>query len=143
MWRSKAHVPHSNTLTAPGATPTCTSSSTKATSRNRAPCRLPAAVRAQVWDAGTGQIHVMMGATAGTDSLRLPLVLQPYEAKIVVVGALPEAVAAPELSFATGDTIAEFPIDAPVTQFQRQITLPSKAAGKRFYVECADVHDYA
>src|SRR5664279_1647094 len=120
MWRSKAHVPHSNTLTAPGATPTCTSSSTKATSRNRAPCRLPAADRAQVWDAGTGEIHVMTGATAGTDSLRLPLVLAPYEAKIVVIGAALQTAGAPEPSFAIGDTIAEFPLDAPVTQFQKQ-----------------------
>jgi hypothetical protein len=97
----------------------------------------------QVWDAGTGEIHLMTGATAGKDSLRLPLVLEPYEAKVVVIGAVPRTVAAPEPSFAAGETIAEFPIDAPVTQFQKQVTLASKPAGKRFYVECADVHDYA
>jgi hypothetical protein len=99
--------------------------------------------QAQVWDAGTGEIHLMTGATAATDSLRLPLVLAPYEAKIVVIGAVPQTVSAPELSFAAGDTIAEFKIDVPVTQFQKQVTLASKPAGKRFYVECAGVNDYA
>jgi len=99
--------------------------------------------QAQVWDAGTGEIHLMTGATAGTDSLRLPLVLAAYEAKIVVIGAVPETVAAPELSFASGDTMAEFPIAAPVTQFQKQVTLATKPAGKRFYVECAGVNDFA
>jgi len=97
----------------------------------------------QVWDAGTGEIHLMTGATAGADSLRLPLVLAPYEAKIVVIGAVPEKVAAPELSFATGETIAEFENAAPVTQFQKQVTLAAKPAGKRFYVECTAVNDYA
>ncbi len=97
----------------------------------------------QAWDAGTGEVHLMTGAIAGTDSLRLPLVLEPYEAKFVVVGAAPPAVAAPEPSFAAGETVAEFPIDAPVTQFQKQVALASKPAGKRLYVECAAVHDYA
>ena len=99
--------------------------------------------QAQVWDAGTGEIHVMTGAAAGTDSLRLPLVLAPYEAKIVVIGAALQTAGAPEPSFAIGDTIAEFPLDAPVTQFQKQVTLNAKPAGKRFYLECVDVHDYA
>jgi len=98
---------------------------------------------AQAWDAGTGEIHLMTGATAGRDSVRLPLVLEPYEAKIVVVGAVPPTVAEPEPSFAGGDTIAEFPLDTPVGQFQREVTLATKPAGKRFYVECSDVDDYA
>ena len=99
--------------------------------------------QAQVWDAGTGEIHVMTGAAAGTDSLRLPLVLAPYEAKIAVIGAALQTADAPEPSFTLGETIADFPLDAPVTQFQKQVTLNAKPAGKRFYVECADVHDYA
>jgi hypothetical protein len=99
--------------------------------------------QAQVWDAGTGEIHFMTGATAGTDSLRFSLALAPYEAKIVVIGAAPLAAAAPEPSFAGGDTIAEFPVDTPATQFQKQVSLASKPAGKRIYLECADVHDCA
>ena len=85
----------------------------------------------------------MTGATAGKDSVRLPLALEPYEAKIVVIGAAPQTLGEPEPSFAAGDTTAEFSIDTPITQFQKQVTLASKPAGKRFYVECADVHDYA
>jgi len=99
--------------------------------------------QAQVWDAGNGEIHLMAGATGGKDSVGLPLVLEPYEAKFVVIGAAPQNVAAPEPSFAAGETVAEFAIDAPITQFSKQVPLASKPAGKRYYVECADVHDYA
>ena len=99
--------------------------------------------RAQVWDAGTGEIHLITGATAGKDSVRLPLVLAPYEAKILVIGAAPQKVGAAEPSLAGGDIVEWFPIDTPVTQFQKQVSLAFKPAGKRIYVECADVHDYA
>ena len=37
----------------------------------------------------------------------------------------------------------EFPLEKPVTQFADKVTLAFKPAGKRVYVECADVHDYA
>ena len=39
--------------------------------------------------------------------MRFPLVLGPYEAKVVVVGPLPSGVAAAEPSFASGSTLAE------------------------------------
>ena len=97
----------------------------------------------QVWDAATGEIHLMTGVTAGKDSLRVPLVLQPYEAKIVVIGAAPKTVAAPEPPLAGGEIMIEFPLEKPVTQFADKVTLAFKPAGKRVYVECADVHDYA
>ena len=45
--------------------------------------------QAQVWDLGSGEIHAMAGATAEGDSVRFPLVLGPYETKVVVVGPLP------------------------------------------------------
>ena len=75
--------------------------------------------------------------------MRFPLVLGPYEAKIVVVGPLRRRVAAPEPSFAMGDTLAEFPLEAPAAQWQKQVTLAARPAGKRIYLECADVNDYA
>jgi len=98
----------------------------------------------QVWDAAAGEIHLMTGVTpGGKDSLRLPLVLQPYEAKIVVIGTIPKPVAAPEPSMAGGETMIEFPVDKPVTEFKQEVTLAFKPAGRRVYVECADIHDYA
>ena len=63
--------------------------------------------QAQVWDLGTGEIHAMAAATAQGDAVRFPLVLGPYEAKLVVVGPLPSGVAAPEPSFASGTALAE------------------------------------
>ena len=56
--------------------------------------------QAQAWDLTTGEIHPMAAATAEGDSVRFPLVLGPYETKVVVVGALPSGVGAPEPSFA-------------------------------------------
>ena len=49
--------------------------------------------QAQAWDLATGEIHPLSAATAEGDSVRLPLVLGPYEAKVVVVGPLPSGAA--------------------------------------------------
>jgi len=45
--------------------------------------------QAQAWDLATGEIHPISSATAEGDSVRVPLVLEPYEAKLIVVGPLP------------------------------------------------------
>jgi hypothetical protein len=124
--------------------------------------------QAQAWDLGTGEIHAMAAATAENDSVRFPLVLGPYEAKVVVVGPLPAGVAAPEPSLASGDTLAELGGDWTLDLNGKQVTTPLKSwedlgtpsfagpatyrkqftasaarAGKRVFLEIADVHDYA
>ena len=124
--------------------------------------------QAQVWDLGTGEIHAMAAATAENGSVRFPLVLGPYEAKLVVVGPLPSGVAAPEPSFASGDTLAELAGDWSLNLNGRQLTTPLKSwqdlgtpsvagpatyrkqftaaaapAGKRVFLEIADVREYA
>ena len=63
--------------------------------------------KAQDWDMVTGEIHPMSAATADGDAVTVPLVLGPYEAKVIVVGPLPKGVAAAEPSFASGDTVAD------------------------------------
>jgi len=121
--------------------------------------------QAQVWDLGTGEIHAMAAATAENDSVHFPLVLGPYEAKLVVVGPLPSGVAAPEPSFASGTTLAELggdwtlngkqvatplksweemgmPITGPGT-YRKQFTAPTAPVGKRVFLEIADAHEYA
>ena len=122
---------------------------------------------AQVWDLGTGDIHAMTAATAENDSVRFPLVLGPYEAKIVVVGPLPGGAAAPEPSLASGDTLAEVGGDWALDLNGKQVTTPLRSwedlgtasfagpatyrkqftvtapAGKRVFLEIADVRDYA
>jgi hypothetical protein len=124
--------------------------------------------QAQDWDLATGEIHPMTGATAEGNSVRIPLVLGPYEAKVVVVGPLPPGVAAPEPSFASGSDLADMNGDwsldlsgkqlttplkswedlgtrsfaGPAT-YRRQFTVSAAPAGKRVYLEIADVNDYA
>jgi len=124
--------------------------------------------QAQVWDLGTGEIHAISGATAEGDSVRFGLMLGPYEAKVVVVGPLPSGVAAPEPSFAAGSTVADLGGDWTLDLNGKQVTTPLKSwedlgtasfagpatyrkqftatatpAGKRVFLEIADVHDYA
>jgi hypothetical protein len=124
--------------------------------------------QAQVWDLATGEIHPMAAATPEGDSVRFPLLLGPYEAKVVVVGPLPSGVGAPEPSFVSGNTLTELDGDWTLDLHGRQVTTPLKSwedlgvpsfagpatyrkqftakaapAGKRVFLEIADVHDYA
>src|SRR5271157_6048799 len=124
--------------------------------------------QAQVWDLGTGEIHPISGATAENDSVRFSLVLGPYETKVVVVGPLPSGVAAPEPSLVSGNTLADLGGDwtldlngkqvttplksweelgtasfaGPAT-YRKQFTISAAPAGKRLFLEIADVHEYA
>jgi hypothetical protein len=124
--------------------------------------------QAQAWDLGTGEIHPLRDAAAAGDSVRIPLALGPYEAKVVVVGPLPGGAAGPEPSFASGTTLAEIGGDwtvdlngkqlntplksweelgaqssgGPAT-YRKQFTAPTATAGQRLFLEIADVRDYA
>jgi hypothetical protein len=124
--------------------------------------------QAQVWDLTTGEIHPISGATAEGDSVRFSLVLGPYETKMVVVGPLPSGVGAAEPSLVSGTTLAELGGEWTVELNGKQVTTPLKAweelgaasfagpatyrkqftavgapAGKRVYLEMAEVHEYA
>ena len=124
---------------------------------------------AQDWDMGTGEIHAMTAATAdGPDAVKIPLVLGPYEAKVVVVGPLPKDAASAEPSFATGDTLMALDGDwamsmngkdstgalgpweamgvagaGPATYHRQFAVASAPAKGKHVYLEIGDVHDYA
>jgi hypothetical protein len=88
---------------------------------------IPGRGQAQAWDLGTGEIHPISAATAEGDSVRFPLVLGPYEAKVVVVGPLPARVAAPEPSWASGITLAELDGDWALDLNGKQVTTPLKS----------------
>jgi hypothetical protein len=128
--------------------------------------------QAQVWDLGSGQIRAMSGATAEGDYVRFPLLLEPYETKVVVVG--PPAGeggggrGGAEPSWTSGTTLAELGGDwalelngkqltTPLKSwedlgtrsfggpavYRKQFNLPAVPIGKRVYLEIADVRDYA
>ena len=123
--------------------------------------------QAEVWDAGTGLIHPMRTAAEATEGVRLPLVLEPYEARFVVIGPMPRDVSAPEPSLSAGDTVEELTGDwslnidgksvtTPLKSWQdlgvtgfgpatytKEFTLGAKPADKRLFLECAEVRDYA
>jgi hypothetical protein len=123
---------------------------------------------AQDWDLATGEIHAMAAAKYDGDEVNFPLVLAPWETKVIVVGPLPPGVAAPEPSFASGDTIATLAGDwslerdgedlttplksweelgkagfAGPAMYRKQFRLDTLAKGKRVYLEIGDLHDYA
>jgi hypothetical protein len=124
--------------------------------------------QAQAWDLATGEIHPMSGVTAESDAVRVPLVLGPYEAKLIVVGPLPAGVAAAEPALNSATTLLEVAGDwmvdlngkqlttplrswedlgapsfgGPAT-YRKQFTAPAAPAGKRVFLEIADVRDYA
>jgi hypothetical protein len=123
---------------------------------------------AQAWDLGTGEIHPISGVTAEGDSVRLPLLLGPYEAKLVVVGPLPDGVAASELAWSSDNTLVELggdwaldlngkqvstplkswedlgaPSFAGPATYRKQFTASAALAGKRVFLEIAAVGDYA
>ena len=122
----------------------------------------------QAWDLATGEIHALSGTTVEGDAVRVPLVLGPYETKVVVIGPLPAGAAATEPSFASGTTLAELGGDWNLQLNGKQLTTPLKSwedlgapaftgaavygkqftvsaapAGQRVYLEIADVHDFA
>jgi len=124
--------------------------------------------QAQDWDLSTGEIHPLAAATAEGDSVRFPLALGPYEAKVVVVGPLPRGVGAAEPSFAAGNTLVELGGDWTVDLNGKQMTTTLKSwedlgapsfagpatyrthftaspnpAGKRLFLEIGDVNDFA
>jgi hypothetical protein len=124
---------------------------------------------AQDWDLATGEIHPMTGTTAAGDSVTVPLVLGPYEAKVVVVGPLAKGIAAAaEPSFVSGEAVADLSGDWKLDLNGKQLTTPIKPweelgstsfagpvtytvqftptaapKGKHVYLEIGDVHDYA
>jgi hypothetical protein len=124
--------------------------------------------KAQDWDLATGEIHLMTGATADADAVKIPLLLAPYQAKVIVVGPLPKELATAEPSFAAGATLTELTGDWDLTlngkpmttelkswedlgitgfagpaTYHKQFAAVAVPKGKRVYLEIADVHDYA
>jgi hypothetical protein len=124
--------------------------------------------QAQSWDMATGEIHPVTETTQQDGTVRVPLMLGAYEAKVIVLGQLPKGVAAPEPSFASGDRLAELdgdwaldldgkqlttplksweelgaPSFAGTAKYHKQFTAPSIPARKHVYLEIADAHDYA
>jgi hypothetical protein len=121
---------------------------------------------AQVWDVDSGRILGMPGVTAGAGVVRLPLVLEPYESKFIVVGpAAPGAEPAepilepgPTLVDLAGDWTLEingkqmttplrpwaelgFPAYSGVARYRKEFTLSSgQLDGKsRLFLDCPDL----
>src|SRR5208283_1812324 len=83
--------------------------------------------KAQTWDLATGEIHPLSAATVEGGGVKFPLVLGPYEAKVIVVGPLAKGVAAaPEPSFAAGDTFATLDGDWKLDLNGKQMTTALK-----------------
>jgi hypothetical protein len=124
--------------------------------------------KAQAWDLATGEIHPMSAATYVEGAATFPLVLGPYEAKVIVVGPLPAKIAAPEPAYTSGLTVATLDGDwsldlngkqsttalksweelgvtgftGPAT-YKKQFNLAVLPGKRHVYLEAARVNDYA
>jgi len=124
--------------------------------------------KAQAWDMATGEIHPLAAATYEGDAVTLPLVLGPYEAKVIVVGPLPAKTVAPEPAYINGLTVATLDGDwsldlnskqmttalksweelgtsgftGPAT-YKKQFTVTALPGKRHVYLEIARVSDYA
>lgn len=122
----------------------------------------------QTWDLETGEIHPIPQTSADANTISLSLTLAPYQAKVIVLGPMPKAVAAAEPSFA--DAVALTALDgdwsldldgkhlitplksweelgtpsfAGTATYRKQFTVPPVPKKKRVYLEISDAHDYA
>jgi hypothetical protein len=126
--------------------------------------RLPA----QVWDMSNGQIHPILDATSQGGKVQFPLVLEPYEAMVIVLGSSVKG-GSPEPKLLSRKVVQELDGDwsiksgaesftSPLKSWQdlgikhisspgtyaKEFQLNSKPAGKhRMLLECEDVRDYA
>jgi len=124
---------------------------------------------AQLWDLGTGLIHPIDDATRQGDGMRLPLILEPYEARVVVIGPMPRGISTAEPVLSNRTPIKELDGDwtlkinghtfaAPLKSWQslgvteatnggiytKEFNLTAREKGKRrLLLECTDVRDYA
>jgi len=99
--------------------------------------------QAQIWDLGTSEIHPASGASVSADSISMPLVLGPYETKVIVLGPLPDGVGSPEPSLTSATTLSEIAGAWTIGTNHKQFTLDAIPAGKRVFLEFADIHDCA
>lgn len=97
----------------------------------------------QEWDLGTGTIHPIGRPQnqSGGGTAQFPLVLEPYEARVIVIGALPPNAGAPVPLRANESLLMDVP--APVDGSHAQFTAPAIPDGKRVYLQIAAVRDYA
>ncbi len=126
--------------------------------------------QAQIWDLATGLIHPVRDASPQPDGVELPLVLAPYEARVVVVGPMPPApdVSGPAPSLGTRQSILDLAGDwslqvdgkslttplkswqdlgvaniAAPALYRKEFTLDANGRAGRLWQECGDVRDYA
>jgi hypothetical protein len=124
--------------------------------------------QAQQWNLESGTIHAIEGASTVGDSIRVPLTLAPYEARVIVLGPMPRGAGAAEPNPAEEQSLVEVSGDWTLVLDGKQITTPLKSwedlgvsgfsgtavyakqfsapaadKGKHTYLEIADAHDYA
>jgi hypothetical protein len=123
----------------------------------------------QQWDATTGKIHPLAGVATADGRVAVPLVLEPQEARFVVIGTPVAGAAEPVPVIAGSQTVAALGGDWSLTLGERQLNgplglweklgvngfagiaryaksfeLPAvPAAGSRVFLDLGDVHEIA
>jgi hypothetical protein len=125
--------------------------------------------QAQVWDATTGLIHPLAGITSSNGSVAIPLNLEAWEARFIVVGPLPATVGQPWSTFSSNQTLValdgnwsvtlgekkldtalkswqELGVDAfnGIAEYHKTFTAPDALPkGQRLFIDLGSVHEVA
>jgi hypothetical protein len=122
--------------------------------------------RAQVWDAESGRIRALTGASLPNGTVSLPLELEPYQTQFLVVGPVPSGVEPPEPALGPPETVLElsgdwtvelggrgmatvlkpwaelgFPAYSGAARYRKEFTLPRErlAGTRRLFLECGEL----
>ena len=80
----------------------------------------------QVWDANSGAIHPLAGVAMAGGKVAVPLTLEPYETRFVVIGPLPADAGEPFPTVSGSQAIADLGGDWSISLGERQFRTPLK-----------------
>lgn len=81
----------------------------------------------QIWDANDGTVHPLAGVAPADGSVDVPLVLAPYEARLIVIGTLPPGAALPLPARTASETLLALDGNWSVTMGQKPTDTPLKS----------------
>ena len=81
----------------------------------------------QVWDAASGTIHPLAGVARGAGSVAVPLALTNYEARFIVIGAIPASAREPVPTVSTSQIVADLGGPWSVRLGEKQLSTPLKS----------------
>lgn len=104
--------------------------------------RLAGSGQAQIWDPTDGSIHVIAGASDADGFATVPLVLQPHESRLIVVGSVPPGAAQPFPALSGATDLADLGGDWSLSIGGRDLSGPLQSWESRGVTDFTGVAHY-